>query len=55
MICPVCQGGRLLLIAGVTQPCGECGGMGFIHCCEGLVCQPEPADHLVAVVSGERE
>ena len=40
MLCPVCHGRRLLEIAGVSQPCG---GMGEIHCCDGLICQPEPA------------
>jgi hypothetical protein len=43
MVCPVCHGTKLLEIAGVKQPCGECGGMGVIHCCEGLVAQPELA------------
>lgn len=24
-----------------NKPCTECGGAGIIHCCEGLVEQPE--------------
>lgn len=43
MICPVCHGTKVLEIGGVRQPCGECGGMGVIHCCEGLVAQPDAA------------
>jgi hypothetical protein len=39
MLCPVCHGkgtvGRL--------PCGECGGHGVAHCCEGLTEQPGPS------------
>lgn len=42
MICTVCHGRRVLEIAGKVQPCGECGGMGVIHCCEGLMTQPGP-------------
>ena len=44
MVCPVCHGRHLLLIAGKVQPCGECGGMGEIHCCEGLIAQPQPPE-----------
>ncbi len=43
MICPVCHGRRVLVIAGNRQPCAECGGVGTIHCCEGLLAQPEPS------------
>ena len=44
MICPVCHGRQVLEIAGKVQPCGECGSMGTIHCCEGLIAQPEPSE-----------
>jgi DnaJ-class molecular chaperone len=27
-----------------TRPCGECGGSGRVHCCEGEQAQPEAAD-----------
>jgi len=42
MLCPVCHGRRVLEIAGKIQPCGECGGQGTIHCCEGLIALPDP-------------
>jgi hypothetical protein len=38
VLCPVCHGKGLVN----HLPCPECGGMGAIHCCEGLVEQPEP-------------
>jgi hypothetical protein len=41
MICPFCQGQRLVRVQGKPQPCEECGGKGEIHCCEGLQAQPE--------------
>jgi DnaJ-class molecular chaperone len=58
MICETCHGtGKVmrdsLPVSGVMpgdpdhggsiwEPCGDCGGCGFAHCCEGLREQPEP-------------
>jgi hypothetical protein len=41
MLCPVCHGQRLVVIGGRQEPCAECGGLGVLHCCEGLVEQPD--------------
>jgi len=41
MFCNRCQGKAVLLHEGKLRPCEECGGMGIIHCCEGLQAQPE--------------
>ena len=47
MKCEKCQGtgkvegGRIYCL--IDLPCGECGGSGEIHCCDGLQEQPEPA------------
>jgi hypothetical protein len=41
MIFPVCHGRRVLSIAGQIQPCGECGSMGEVHCCEGIIATAE--------------
>lgn len=43
MLCPVCHGHRLVIINGRPEPCSECGGLGVLHCCEGLVEQPDDA------------
>jgi hypothetical protein len=49
MLCPDCHGkGLLQPPAGPAptpphpQPCPGCGGVGVVHCCEGLQAQPEP-------------
>lgn len=42
MICDYCHGKHIVVVRGKLQPCEECGGMGEIHCCEGLMAQPEP-------------
>jgi hypothetical protein len=42
MLCDRCHGKHLVKVNGQIQPCPECGGMGTLHCCEGLQCQPEP-------------
>jgi RecJ-like exonuclease len=42
MVCEVCHGAHLIPVAGLMQPCPECGGLGTIHCCDGLQAQPEP-------------
>ena len=44
MICPFCQGKRLLKVRGQPQPCVECGGKGEVHCCEGLQSQPDDCE-----------
>lgn len=41
MLCGSCHGKGFVWKDGSTQPCGECGGSGILHCCEGLVAQPE--------------
>lgn len=41
MLCPECHGKHWILANGTTTPCPECGGIGEIHCCEGLTVQPE--------------
>ena len=47
MICPRCHGTRFLAVGGQRLPCPECGGMGEIHCCDGLTEQPDPAGETV--------
>lgn len=53
MICEQCHGTRLVVTAEAVRPCEECGGLGVVHCCEGLQAQPEPqaADDLAAVAA----
>ena len=41
MLCDYCHGKRLVVAYGRVQPCTECGGLGVLHCCEGLQAQPE--------------
>ncbi len=41
MLCDRCQGKCVFFTEGKPQPCEECGGMGIVHCCEGLQAQPE--------------
>jgi hypothetical protein len=36
MICPRCFGKHVEMDAGAIAPCPECGGLGEIHCCDGL-------------------
>jgi hypothetical protein len=36
MICPRCYGKHIEVVAGTGEPCPECGGLGEIHCCDGL-------------------
>jgi hypothetical protein len=42
VLCPQCHGKHIIIIDGQAQPCDECGGLGEVHCCEGLQTQPEP-------------
>ena len=39
MLCELCHGKHYLVQRGMTLPCPECGGLGLLHCCEGL--QPD--------------
>ena len=41
MICTFCDGKGWPKAA--KHPCEECGGTGFLHCCEGLIETPEGA------------
>jgi hypothetical protein len=46
MICETCHGtGKTMRDpdrgGSIWEPCGDCGGCGFAHCCEGLREQPE--------------
>jgi len=40
MLCPACYGKGLIQRDGASVPCPDCGGWGFLNCCEGLVAQP---------------
>lgn len=42
MLCPRCHGTHVVVVNGRRLPCPECGGMGEIHCCDGLQEQVEP-------------
>lgn len=53
MLCNYCHGTRLVQIAGAAQPCPECGGLGTIHCCDGLQAQPEPEESKAQEPSSE--
>lgn len=41
MLCPRCHGTHVVLVSGQRVPCPECGGVGEIHCCDGLTEQPD--------------
>jgi hypothetical protein len=41
LLCPLCHGRRLFLYQGQLVPCPECEGHGEIHCCDGLLEQPD--------------
>lgn len=47
MLCPRCYGTRFVLVHGQRVPCPECGGMGEVHCCDGLTEQPDPTGQTV--------
>jgi hypothetical protein len=36
MICPKCYGKHVVTEYGKVVPCPECGGLGELHCCDGL-------------------
>jgi hypothetical protein len=52
MICETCHGKGLVNAGGQNQPCAECGGLGVIHCCEGLQAQPEQNEPAGRVPAG---
>jgi hypothetical protein len=41
MLCRDCHGQRFIRRQGQLQPCEGCGGLGIIHCCEGLRAETE--------------
>jgi len=44
MLCPRCHGKHVVIVNGAVVPCPECGGLGELHCCDGLqeqVCEFE--------------
>jgi hypothetical protein len=41
VLCSHCHGKHVVITDGGVRPCEECGGLGEIHCCEGLQAQPE--------------
>ena len=47
MMCPRCHGTHYVLANGQRLPCPECGGLGEIHCCDGLTEQPDPEGEAV--------
>jgi hypothetical protein len=47
MLCPRCHGTRYVLHHGQRLPCPDCGGMGELHCCDGLTEQPDPDGETV--------
>lgn len=57
MICETCHGTRWveviipeadgILMAGL-QPCSQCGGQAFVHCCDGECEQPQICDTITA-------
>jgi hypothetical protein len=51
VLCNYCHGKHLVIVRGCVQPCEECGGMGEIHCCEGLQEQPDGSHPLRPRVS----
>jgi hypothetical protein len=44
MLCARCHGTRFVFADGAKLPCPECGGVGEIHCCDGLTEQPDPEE-----------
>jgi hypothetical protein len=39
MLCPSCHGRHWVVHCGRMVPCPECGGIGEVHCCDGLAAQ----------------
>jgi hypothetical protein len=42
MLCPSCHGQHWVIRGDQMVPCPECGGMGEIHCCDGLTAEMDP-------------
>jgi hypothetical protein len=60
VVCDRCHGKRLLAGPAGMRPCEECGGLGVLHCCEGLQAQPAPprpivSPHLDGLLKGPDE
>ena len=36
MLCPTCHGRHWIIVNSHPEPCPECGGIGEVHCCDGL-------------------
>jgi hypothetical protein len=47
MLCPHCHGTHFAIVNGQRLPCPDCAGMGEIHCCDGLMEQPDPTGEMV--------
>ena len=52
MLCPRCHGSHYVLTSGRPLPCPECGGVGELNCCDGLMEQPDSAGFLPAAPNG---
>jgi len=50
MLCSTCYGQHWVIRAGQPIPCPECGGLGEIHCCDGLIAQSACAERLAGEV-----
>jgi hypothetical protein len=57
MLCPCCHGQHFVIRGGQLAPCPECGGMGEIHCCDGLTSQAESSRSgcVLRTTTGEEE
>jgi hypothetical protein len=44
MLCRTCHGHHWIIYQNQMQPCPECGGIGEVHCCDGLTAQREVCD-----------
>ena len=44
MLCRTCHGHHWIIRNSQMQPCPECGGIGEIHCCDGLTAQRDDCD-----------
>lgn len=53
MLCPRCYGTHVALVNGQRLPCPECGGLGEIHCCDGLTEQPDGVGEPTCQVGDE--
>lgn len=53
MLCPRCHGTHYVLANGQRMPCPECGGVGEINCCDGLMEQPDLGGEAVVAAAFE--